>query len=270
MSESTEQPVGASPVDARAPIDTLERVVAAGKAKASMSAGRTFFLAVLAGIYIGLGGMLMLIVKADQSLPFAASSLLSGAAFSLGLFAVLVAGAELFTGNNLMVLGLVRYRYGIVPLLRNWGIVYAGNLVGSLVVVTVLAMAGFAGLGGGAVGEAISAVGAAKASLTFPVAFARGIMCNFLVCLGVWMGFAGRTAADKFLAALMPVTAFVACGFEHCVANMMFLPLAMTQPGGPSPIALATNLVPVTLGNILGGAVLFAGLYALAFRKPRG
>ncbi len=238
----------------------------AGRAKAALPPGRAFMRAMLAGFLIGLGGMFMLIVKSDAALSFAPSALLGGLCFSVGLFAVLVAGAELFTGNNLMVLGCLRGTYAPSQLVRSWVIVYAGNLAGSLVLAAILLVADFAGMNGGAVGEAAVAVATAKTSLPFATVCFRGIMCNFLVCLAVWISFAGTSVVDKLIAAALPVTAFVACGFEHCVANMFFLPFGMALSGGTvAPDAALMNIVAATLGNIVGGALLFAGAYWLAY-----
>jgi formate/nitrite transporter len=220
---------------------------------------------VLAGAFIGFGGMMLLLVKADQSLSFAPSSLLGGIGFSIGLFAVVTAGAELFTGNNLMTIGMMSGRYGPMSLLRSWALVYAGNLAGSVIVAAILHGCGFAHMGAGSVGEALSSVAVAKCSLPMWTMVARGIMCNLLVCLAVWMSFAGRSVADKFLATLVPVTAFVACGFEHCVANMMILPFAMMEGTGVTLGQVVMNVAVVTVGNMIGGAVLFAGAYWLAF-----
>ena len=261
---------------AGAAIEAKAETVGVGKAK--MPPLRAFLLAVLAGLFIGMGGMFMLLVKSDATLGFAASSLLGGLAFSLGLFAVLVAGAELFTGNNLMFQGFLSARYPLGALLRSWLVVYAGNLVGSLLLVALLQLANFAGMNGGAVGTTMVSVATAKCALPWTVAFGRAIMCNVLVCLAVWLGFAARTVVDKFLCAALPVTAFVACGFEHCVANMFFIPMGIAaRAAGAAPEGLDTaalglggfvsNLSAATLGNIIGGAVLFAGIYWLAYKR---
>lgn len=274
----TNNEVAAIRPDALAGAQIEAKAEAVGEGKAKMGVLRTFVLAVLAGLFIGMGGMFMLLVKSDATLGFAASSLLGGAAFSLGLFAVLVAGAELFTGNNLMVQGWLSKRYSTGALLRSWLVVYAGNFVGSLLLVCLLRLADFGGMGAGAVGTTMVSVAAAKCALPWGTAFGRAIMCNILVCLAVWMGFAARTVVDKFLCAALPVTAFVACGFEHCVANMFFIPMGMVAQSagaayeGANAAALSvggmlSNLSAATLGNIVGGAVLFAGLYWLAYKK---
>ena len=248
-----------------------------GQGKATMPVLRAFLLAVLAGLFIGMGGMFMLLVKSDATLGFAASSILGGAAFSIGLFFVLVAGAELFTGNNLMLQGFLSGKYALGALLRSWLVVYLGNLAGSLLLVALLRLANFGGMNGGAVATTMVSVAAAKCALPWGVAFGRAIMCNMLVCLAVWMSFAARTVVDKFLCAAPPVIAFVACGFEHCVANMFFIPLGMVTHGAGvvpdgidvSALNLAgmfTNLSAATLGNIVGGAIIFAGIYWAAYK----
>lgn len=259
--------------DALSARQTFDKAMTIGKAKAGMPMMRAFVLATLAGAFIGFGGMMLLLVRADVSLSPAMSSLLSGLAFSLGLFAVVMAGGELFTGNSIMVLGALGGRYSVGSLLRSWGIVYAGNLVGSVIVALLLHLSGFGDLAGGSVRGAISSVAATKCSLPIDHMLVRGILCNILVCLAVWMSFAGHSATDKLAAVALPVTAFVACGFEHCVANMMLLPLAlMSGVAEPAVTAtsIVTNIAVVTVGNVIGGAVLFAGAYWLAFGRDRG
>ena len=276
----TNNEVAAVRPDALAGAQIEAKAESVGQGKANMPVVQAFLLAVLAGLFIGMGGMFMLLVKCDATLGFATSSLLGGLAFSLGLFAVLVAGAELFTGNCLMVQGFLSGRYGLGALLRSWLVVYAGNLVGSLLLVALLHLANFAGMNGGALGTTMVSVANAKCALPWTVAFGRAIMCNILVCLAVWQGFAGRTVVDKFFCAAVPVTAFVACGFEHCVANMFFIPMGLVAraagfaPEGVDLSALGlggflSNLSAATLGNIIGGAVLFAGIYWLAYKRGK-
>ena len=261
--------------DCLSPAQTLHKAVDVGVGKASMPRGRSFLLAMMAGLFIAMGAALMLVVKSDSSLGFASSQILSGLVFSVGLFLVVVAGAELFTGNNLMAIGCLSGRYGAGRLVGSWLTVYAGNFVGSLLLVLILAGANFAGLNGGAVGVAAAGVAASKASLSPMAAFCRGIMCNVLGCLAVWMSFAGHSVADKFLTCVMPVMGFVASGYEHCVANMFFLPYgllvqALGQGGEAAAVSLAgacSNLLWVTLGNLVGGAVIIGGGYWLAYRR---
>lgn len=261
--------------DCLSPAQTLRKAVDFGVGKAYMPRGRSFLLAMMAGLFIAMGAALMLVVKSDSSLGFASSQILSGLVFSVGLFLVVVAGAELFTGSNLMAIGCLSGRYGAERLVGSWLTVYAGNFVGSLLLVLILVGANFAGLNGGTVGVAAASVAASKASLSPMAAFCRGIMCNVLVCLAVWISFAGHTVVDKFLACVMPVMGFVASGYEHCVANMFFLPYgllvqALGLGGGAPAVSLAgacSNLLCVTLGNLVGGAILVGCGYWLAYRR---
>lgn len=266
--------MAADPASAAActPAETEQRVEAAGASKVAASTGRTFVLAMLAGLDIGLGGTFMLLVKSDGTLSFAVAQVLGGLVFCLGLFLVLVAGAELFTGNCLMVEGLLSRRYTFSQLLRQWIVVYLGNFAGALLLVALLVGAGFFSMNSGAVGETAASVASTKAALTPFTAFMRGILCNILVCFAVWMGFAGKSVWDKLVAALLPVTAFVALGFEHSVANMFFLPLglaaqALGYAGTCTLAGMALNLVFVTLGNIVGGVAVGAAYWFVYGRK---
>lgn len=257
------------------PSEIETAVEKAGADKAGLALPKAFALGCLAGLYIGLGAASMLIVKADGSLSFGLSSLLGGLAFSLGLFLVLAAGAELFTGNSLMAIGMLSKRYSLGQMLSRWGVVYAGNLCGSLLLALILHLAVFRSLGGGAVGEASVSVAAAKASLAPGEAFFRAILCNVLVCLAVWIGFAATSVADKFLAAAVPVIGFVACGFEHCIANMFFIPFGMlTQTAlGLDAIAFAgmvRTIIFTTLGNVAGGALVVACTYRFVYGGKPG
>jgi formate/nitrite transporter len=233
----------------------------------------------MAGIFVGFGGMFMLLIKSDSSLPPAVTQLLCGLVFCTGLFLVITAGAELFTGNCMMVAGAMSKKYSWLAMLKSWLSVYLGNLVGSLLLVALLFLAHYQATSSGAVGDAMLTVAAGKVSQTWDVLFFKGIMCNFLVCLAVWISYAAKTIVDKFFAILLPITAFVACGFEHCVANMFFLPMGLLLKltgfsyGGSAELAaldwggLLHNLSAVTAGNIIGGAIFVAGAYWLAFRK---
>lgn len=256
------------------PAKTQEAFVHIGFAKARLTRGRAFVLAILAGAFVALGASFMLMVRSDVSLSPTISLVLGGLAFCLGLFLVLVAGAELFTGNCLMVIGALDGRYPLVRMLRKWAIVYAGNAVGALLVVVLLLVSGFAEMQGGAVGELACSVAASKASLSPVVAFSHGILCNVLVCLAVWMGSAGKTVCDKLAAAILLVVAFVVLGFEHSVANMFFLPLGLAIEalwGGSSVVVLgvASNLLFVTLGNIVGGVAIAAAYWFVYGREDR-
>ena len=263
--------------DCLSPAQTLRKAADVGAGKASMPHWRAFLLAVMAGLFIAMGAALMLVVKSDSSLGFASSQILSGLVFSVGLFLVVVAGAEHFTGNNLMVIGCLSGRYGASRLVGSWLTVYAGNFVGSLLLVLILVGANFAGLNGGAVGVAAASVAASKASLSPVAAFCRGIMCNVLVCLAVWMSFAGRSVADKFLACVMPVMGFVASGYMTLRGKHVLPPVRASHPvawaGGDASVVLlagaCSNLLWVTLGNLVGGAVLVGCTYWLALGRER-
>lgn len=248
------------------PAKTQEAFVHIGFAKTRITKGRAFVLAILAGAFVALGASFMLMVRSDATLSSSISMLLGGLAFCLGLFLVLVAGAELFTGNCLMVIGALDGRYPAAKMLRKWAVVYVGNAVGALLVVLLMTVSGFPAMQGGAVGEIALSVAASKASLSPLVAFTRGILCNMLVCLAVWMGSAGKTVCDKLAAAVLPVVAFVVLGFEHSVANMFFLPLGLVIDAlqGTSTVAVAgvaSNLLFVTLGNIVGGVAIAAAYW---------
>lgn len=250
--------------------------------KASTEPLRCFVLSIIAGMEIGMGATLMLFVKSDSAISFAISQLLGGVCFSLGLLCVIVAGAELFTGNVLMVCAAMSKRISWSQVFKNWGIVYGGNLVGSLLLVCIMLGANIMSMNGGAVGNAIINVAYSKMNLGWDVIFFRGIMCNVLVCLAVWMGFAGRTVIDKVFTTILPVMAFVACGFEHCVANMFFLPMGLATyatvgyTGATSAEALNAvmniggvlwNISAATVGNIVGGAIVVGALYWIAYAK---
>ncbi len=248
------------------PAKTQEAFVHIGFAKTRITKGRAFVLAILAGAFVALGASFMLMVRSDSTLSSSISMLLGGLAFCLGLFLVLVAGAELFTGNCLMVIGALDGRYPAAKMLRKWAVVYVGNAVGALLVVLLMTVSGFPAMQGGAVGEIALSVAASKASLSPLVAFTRGILCNMLVCLAVWMGSAGKTVCDKLAAAVLPVVAFVVLGFEHSVANMFFLPFGLVIDAlqGTSTVAVAgvaSNLLFVTLGNIVGGVAIAAAYW---------
>ena len=256
------------------PAKTQEAFVHIGFAKAGLTRGRAFVLAVLAGAFVALGASFMLMVRSDASLAPSLSLILGGLAFCLGLFLVLVAGAELFTGNCLMVIGALDGRYPFIRMVRKWAIVYAGNAVGALLVAVLLLASGFPGMQDGSVGEFACSVASSKAALSPLVAFSRGILCNVLVCLAVWMGSAGKTVCDKLAAAILPVVAFVVLGFEHSVANMFFLPLGMAIEAmwGASSIALSgvlSNLLFVTLGHIVGGVAVAAAYWFVYGRDGR-
>ena len=259
-------------IDARPPREIARKVERLGVAKAQTDTVSLAVLAVLAGAFISLGALFFTVVVTGSTLGFGATRLVGGVAFCLGLILVVVAGAELFTGNNLLAMawasGLIRTR----DILRNWIFVYVGNVVGCLGTVVLVVWSGVAGLAGGGVGDTAVQIAQAKAGLSFSQGFARGLLCNALVCLAVWLAMGGRSVADKILAILFPITAFVAIGFEHSIANWFFLPfgLALDQHEAIQASGIVRNLVSVTAGNIAGGTLLVAGVYWVAYlRKGR-
>jgi len=222
---------------------------------------------------IGLGALYFTLVTSDTSLGFAASRLLGGVTFSLGLILVVVAGAELFTGNNLLVIAWASRRITTKELIRNWIIVYLANLAGALGLVFLVVLSHHWQMNSNAVGINAVKIAAAKAALPFWEAFFKGIICNILVCLAVWLALAGRSVTDKIFAVIFPISAFVAAGFEHSIANMYFIPLGLMLKdripvGGAenlSWLGLCSNLIPVTLGNIVGGGVMVALVYHFVY-----
>jgi formate/nitrite transporter len=255
--------------DAHPPQEIARMVERLGVAKAQTDTVTLLALAVLAGAFISLGALFFTVVVTKTGLGFGLTRLIGGLSFSLGLVLVIVAGAELFTGNNLLAMAWASRLIGTRDILRNWLLVYLGNVVGSLGTVLLVAWANIAGLGDGAVGETAIQIALAKASLSVGEAFARGLLCNALVCLAVWLTLGGRTVADKILAIIFPITAFVAIGFEHSIANWFFLPfgLALDRQGAVSVTGVARNLAAVTAGNIVGGTLLVAGVYWVAYLR---
>ena len=242
--------------------------------KASTDLLSAFVLAVMAGVFVSMGATFMLVVKSDATLPFAATQLLGGFSFTLGLFLILSAGAELFTGNCLMVMGVLAGRLSWGRLLKSWGVVILGNLAGSLLAGALMVAADVGSGNGGAIAQAAITVAEGKVALAWPTAFARGIFCNLLVCLAVWIGHAATSVTDKFFSALLPVMAFMGSGFEHCVANMFFLPYSLmlqaTGVAGSVDVAgVLHNLSAATLGNIVGGAVFVGAAYWFVYARGR-
>jgi formate/nitrite transporter len=260
-------------MDAFAPVQIADLVRTRGVAKAGAGAITTFVLGVIAGAFIALGGVLATTVATGSDLGYGPSRWLAGIAFSLGLIMVVVGGAELFTGNNLVVMAVASRQVTVARLLRNWGIVYAGNLVGAVSVALMVTFAEWWALDDGRVGEAAVTIAVTKSSLSFGVVFWRGILANALVCMAVWLATGGRTVVDKVIAIVPPVAAFVAMGFEHSVANMYFLSAGAFVAGaadtqGPSWMGSLTNLVASTLGNVVGGAVLVGLVYWFVYLRP--
>lgn len=245
--------------DAYKPAQIADLIENAGVAKAHLPLGQMLTLAVLAGAFIGFGAAAYLMVMTGADPGFGPHRLLGGMVFSLGLILVIVGGAELFTGNALMVMALVDGKIGVGALLRNWGVVYVGNLFGAFGVAIAFALSG---LLDGPIGEMAGKVALAKATGSALPWLVKGALCNALVCLAVWLTFSARDTTGKILAILWPISTFVLLGLEHSVANMFFLPLGVFA-GAEVPVEGALgNLIWVTIGNITGGA----GGVALAYR----
>ena len=255
--------------DAHAPREIARLVALVGVAKARTDALTVFVLAVLAGAFISLGALLFTVVVTDSRLGFGMTRAVGGLGFCLGLVLTVVAGAELFTGNNLLAMAWASRMIRTRDLLRNWVLAYAGNVMGCLGTLLLVWWADVGGLGGGAVAESAIAIASTKAGLPIVEAFARAVLCNALVCLAVWLTLGGRSVTDRILAILFPITAFVAVGFEHSIANWFFLPygLALDSQGLVSIPGAFRNLVVVTAGNIVGGTLLVAGVYWLAYLR---
>jgi len=272
--------------DALPPPEMARKAEAVGDKKAALGGADTFALAVLAGAFIALGAVFATTVTAGgAALPYGVSRLLAGLTFSLGLILVVVAGAELFTGNNLIVMAWASRRVSTRRLLRNWALVYAGNLAGALATVGVVYAAKQYTFGKGAVGEQALTIAAAKTNLGFVQAFALGALCNALVCLAVWLAYSARSTTDRIVAIVPPIAAFVASGFEHSVANMYFIPIGLLVKSDSAFVAahpdlpdlshltwgrfVTANLVPVTLGNIVGGALMVGAVYWFVYLRRR-
>jgi len=255
--------------DAYPPQEIARRVERLGVAKARADTLTLLVLSVLAGAFISLGALLFTVVVTGSSLGFGPTRLLGGVGFCLGLILVVVAGAELFTGNNLIAMAWASRMIGAREVMRNWLLTYVGNVIGCLGTVLLVMWANIAGLGDGAVGETAVRIARTKAELPLVEAFTRGVLCNALVCLAVWLAIGARSVTDKILAILFPITAFVAIGFEHSIANWFVLPfgLALDADAAVSIAGSGRNIVAVTAGNVVGGTLLVAGVYWLAYLR---
>ncbi|MBI5823142.1 MAG: formate/nitrite transporter family protein [Chloroflexi bacterium] len=288
-------------IDSLLPAEMATRAEYLGVRKAEMPAFTMLMLSILAGAFISLGAIFattvaaggMSVTAADgavafsTSLPYGVTRLLSGLVFCLGLILVIVGGAELFTGNNMIVMAWASGKVTGRALLRNWGIVYAGNFIGSIATAGLMFFSKQYTFGSDAVGITALKIAVAKCDLEFVQAIALGILCNALVCLAVWLTYSARTTLDKIVSIIFPVTAFVTAGFEHSIANMYFIPYALLVKGfDPEYMAKAAekvpnlealtwkaffinNLIPVTIGNIIGGAVLVAAIYWVVFLRNK-
>lgn len=269
MSEGVDPSRGAAAsYDAHPPHVMAELVEEVGIRKATLPLMKMAVLAVLAGAFIAFGAMFYTVTVTGSTLGLGPTRLLGGISFSLGLILVIVGGAELFTGNSLIVMAWVDRRISLAQLARNWTVVLAGNLVGAVSTAWLAASSGVLDIGDGAVLKTAHAIAVAKLGLSIEQAFLRGILCNVLVCLAVWLCFACRSVVDKIFAILLPIGGFVAVGFEHSIANMYLLPVAaLTGADGITPGAFLANLVPVTLGNVVGGGFFVGFVYWLVYRR---
>ncbi|HEY0736088.1 MAG TPA: formate transporter FocA [Herpetosiphonaceae bacterium] len=275
--------------DALLPPAMAEKAAQIGEKKANANPTITFGLAVLAGAFIALGAIFAttVVAGAGTALPYGVTRLLAGLVFSLGLILVVVGGAELFTGNTLIVMAWASWKVSLGQLLRNWLIVYTGNFVGALATAGLVFLSAQYTFGHGAIGLAALQTANAKVGLGFVQAIALGILCNGLVCLAVWLSYSARSTTDRILAIVPPISAFVAAGFEHSIANMYFIPIGLLikqfapvafwstigQTAADYPqltwtAFLANNLLPVTIGNIIGGALLVGAVYWFLYLRP--
>jgi formate transporter len=287
--QATEEERTPFSIDPLLPRDMARKAEDVGVNKAHLGIISTSTLAVMAGAFIALGAIFATVAwTGTATIPFGWSRIVGGIVFSLGLILVIVGGAELFTGNNLIIMAWAERRVGTWRLLYNWLIVYAGNLAGAIATAALVFLAGQYTMAGGAVGATALNIALSKVSLNFLQAFMLGILCNALVCLAVWLCYSARSTVDKIASIVFPISAFVACGFEHCVANMYFIPYALLVKAyapasfwaaaglDPSKYAGLTweaffinNLIPVTLGNIIGGAGLVGLFFWLVYLRGR-
>jgi formate transporter len=284
-------------LDAFLPAEMAEKAEGVGVKKANMSIDVMLALAILAGAFIACGAIFATTIWAGgptfaaaegvkSGMTYGVWRLLGGLVFCLGLILVIVAGAELFTGNNLILMAWVDGKVPFVKLLRNWIIVYVGNFIGSIITAGIMFFTMQYKFSSGAIGTTVLTIANSKCGLTFVQALALGIMCNALVCLAVWLCYSARSTTDKILSIIFPITAFVAAGFEHSIANMYFIPIGLfvktdatflTSIGKTAAdFAKLTwgnfflaNLLPVTLGNIIGGAGMVGLVYWFCYLRPR-
>jgi len=260
-------------------------MIAIGKAKANLSISRMLLLGILAGAFIGFGSELATITTYDMPkyLGVGFTKFIFGSVFSVGLMLVIIAGAELFTGNNLILIKVLNREGQLVKMFKSWSWVFVANFLGSLLLVWIMFGTGLWKTGDFAVGAKALVIANGKVNLGWWEAFTRGIGCNWLVCLAVWMAVASKDIIGKIFGIYFPIMAFVASGFEHCVANMYFIPMGLLLKGNTTVVAAAglagklsnltiqgffvNNLIPVTLGNIVGGSLCVATVYWLAYLK---
>ena len=267
------------------PEEVAEKVVQISKNKSELQVLPMLLLGMLAGVYIGFGAELCIMVTHDlpKYLGVGFAKFVGGSVFSVGLMLVVIAGAELFTGNCLILTGVLTGTVSIRGMMRNWVFVYVANFAGSMLLVIIMYYSGLWRVDNFGVGAATLQTAVAKVNLSFLEACSRGIGCNWLVCLAVWLAVAGKDSISKIFGIYFPIMAFVASGFEHSIANMYFVPMALLLKGNAGVINVAgsaqtinnlswptfflNNLIPVTLGNIVGGAFFVGGIYYLAYLR---
>jgi formate/nitrite transporter len=250
MSKNTWEPARSS-IDPLVPAEIAGCIEAANVQRARLPTGALIVLGLIGGLYIGFGGALATLALTDNGIGFGLSRLTAGLAFSLGLVMLVLAGGELFTGNNLMAMACVGGKVPLPALLRNWTLAYAGNTAGAVLLAVAIYCSGVLEIGG--VGVTAVRVAQTKAQLGMGPAFLRGVLCNALVCVAIWMSTAARSLEGKVIAIVIPISAFVALGFEHCIANFYLIPVAMLAGASVSLLDLAGNIIPVTAGNTVGG-----------------
>ena len=273
-------------IDALLPQEMATRSEYLGERKAEMSFQTMFSLAILAGIFIGLGAMFATTAAAGTAgvLPYGVVRVFTGIVFCLGLVLVIIGGAELFTGNNLIVMAWASGKVSTASLLRNWMIVFFGNFVGSILTVILVFASQQYLFANGAIGQTALGIANSKVQLGFIQAIALGVLCNMLVCLAIWLTLSARSTIDKIAAIIFPISAFVAAGFEHSIANMYFIPMGLLIKNFDPAFAAAAqidlnsltwvtflvdNLLPVTIGNIIGGSVGVAAVYWSIFLRRK-
>lgn len=273
-------------IDSLLPPEMALQAELIGVSKVNMSLSKTLVLAMLAGAFIAFGSIFFTTVTAGSTLSYGMTRLFGGFCFSLGLVLVIVGGAELFTGNNLVIMAWANKKISNIQVIRNWFLVYLGNMIGALFIAFLMFFSQQYSFASGTVGLNVLNIAKAKCELGFVQAIMLGILCNILVCLAVWLCFSSRSIAGKIASILFPITAFVTCGFEHSIANMYFIPEAILvlNNGDPNFLTLVhqsainyqsiswsnylfNNLLPVTIGNIIGGAVLVGLVYWFVFLR---
>jgi formate/nitrite transporter len=259
MSDWGKVPSQPDTIDPLKPQEVAARLEATGVQRGFLTTRSLVLLGLLGGVYIGFGGALATLALADSAIGYGLGRLAAGAAFSVGLIMLILAGGELFTGNSLMTLALASRKLSIQSLMRNWATTFVANAFGAVVLAFAIHQSGI--LDAGDVKSTAIKIAEAKAHLGSSAALVRGFLCNMLVCLAVWMSVAARSVEGRVIAIMFPITTFVALGFEHCIANLYLLPIGMLNGANVSIVDLIRNLVCVTLGNVAGGCALAAAYW---------